>query len=121
MVSVLWFLVRILTALLLFDVTATLFYCLPKTVARLFAGSSSQGLLWFYLRALAYRCVILTLVLFCFARWGTLHDSALTWGFSLDASLETVYFLRMGGRAKLKELFLSHATEFPHERDASHA
>lgn len=121
LVSVLWFLVGALTGLVLFEVAATLFYCLPKTAARLFGGTSSQGLLWLYLRALAHRCVILTVLLFCFARWGALHDTALAWGFSLVASFYTVDFFAMGGKARLREVFLSHAAQFSHERDAGDA
>lgn len=121
MVSVLWFLVGTLTGLVLFEIAATLFYCLPKTAARLFGGTSSQGLLWFYLRGLAYRCVILTFLLFCFARWGALHDSAFAWGFSLVASFYSVDFFAMGGKARLKEVFLSHTAQFPHQREAGDA
>ncbi len=111
--SLVWFLAGGLTGLLLFEVAATLFYCLPKATFRLVGAASSVGLLWFYLRALVYRGVALTFLWLCFARWGFQHDRALAWGFSLVASFYTVDFFGMGGKARMNGVFLSHAAQYP--------
>lgn len=115
--SVVWFLVGSFTGLVLFELVATLFYCLPRATTRLFRGTSSPGLLWFYLRGLLYRCVALAFLWFCFARWGFLHDRALAWGLSIVASFYTVDFF-MGGKARLSKLFLSHAARYQGGDDA---
>lgn len=119
--SVVWFLAGGLTGLLLFEVVATVLYCLPRTTASLFRKTSSPGLLWFYLKGLLFRSIALAFLCLGFERWGLMHDRALAWGLSIVASFYTVDFFAMGGKARLSELFLTHAAQFPHGGDAGHA
>jgi hypothetical protein len=119
LISAVWFLAGGLTGLLLFEVVAILFYCLPRTTTSLFRKTSSLGLLWFYLRGLLLRSIGLAFLWVCFERWGFLHDRAVASGMSIIAAFYLFDFFALGGKARLSAVFLTHAARYRSRGDVS--
>jgi hypothetical protein len=69
MISLIWFTVGAMAAVVAVEIAASLFYCVPKAAYRVAINANSLGLVLLFIRAVAYRCVAL-LMLFAFIhRW----------------------------------------------------
>jgi hypothetical protein len=110
--SFVWFVLGAAAGIVLVELAATLFYCLPKAAHRLLKGTASKGLLLLFLRTAAYRCIALLLLWFCIAHWSLGHDRALAWGASIVLSAYLVHTFAKEGRKGLAISFDRQAVRY---------
>ena len=111
-VSTIWFLAGSAVGLLLVELSATLFYCLPKATVKVVKRVHRAGLFLLFLRAALHRCIALAFLYLCISMWGFSHDRAIAAGLSLVLAAYTVHTFTKQGRAGLSASFNRQASRY---------
>lgn len=95
---IVWFLAGSALGMVLVELAATLFYCLPKAALRVARHTNRVGLVFLFLRAALLRAIVVVILFVAFSIWGVSHHRALASGLSLVLAAYALYAL--GGRVE---------------------
>ena len=110
--TIVWFLAGCAVGLLLVELAATLFYCLPRAAVRVFRHANTAGLLSLFLRAALYRCIALVILVGALTFWGFSHHRALAAGLSLVLAAYGLYSFSKESRKGLSISFERQAERY---------
>ena len=109
----LWFTVGSAVGLVFVELALSLFCCAPRAISRIIRGANSKGLLWLFVRAIAYRCIALLVLFYCIREWSFSHDRPLALGLSIVLSAYAIYTFTDKGKTTLYATFNRQADRFP--------
>ena len=101
LMSFVWFVLGSGVGVVLVELAASLFYCLPKATHRLVKGTASKGLFLLFVRAVVFRCVALLMFWFCIAMWDLGHHRAIALGTSVVLAAYIIHTFTREGRKGL--------------------